>query len=236
MTGSSAEYGGAYKPIAAIWAESGGVYKSVLGGWAESGGLWKPFYNSFTPHTDTYDTPGSFSTTVPFGATSVTMYATGGGGGGENYPTNGYLSGAGGGTAIGTYSLVLGDWGGTINFVVPAGGAYGDTTGGTGGTATVSGVFGGSSRSLSGYGGAAAQFTPFAYAVGGTATGGTTNENGGNAAQFYSGSSHWGSGKYTYDNPHIKPTDPGVGGYGTNSGGPPYASDGASGRVRFVWS
>ena len=112
---------GGWHQIVSIWVNVSGAWKQVLRAYTKVAGVWELTYAAFTPHVDTFDTPGSSSITVPFGAANVTMYATGGGGGGLDAGA----SGGGGGTAIGTYAIDQTEWGNTLNYTVPSGGAFG---------------------------------------------------------------------------------------------------------------
>lgn len=222
---------GAWHQITQIWVNVSGVWKAVQRAYSNVSGTWELTYVLFSPHTDTFDTPDSSSITIPFGANNVTMYATGGGGGGQDAGQ----SGGGGGTAIGVYTIDPTEWGNTLTYTVPPGGAFGHFPSGTatdGSAAAIAGIVGLSARDLLASGG---QSGASGLGAGGTATGGTTNDTGGNASPTLTGSSFWGAGVSASGG---VPNNPGVGGARQSNSVPPGGTStaGANGRVQFVWS
>ena len=111
-------------PAVQIW--DGEAWQTAVG----TGGIVEPgqqFYNN----------PGSYTFTVPSGATQISAVCVGGGGGGGgNNGTSGPGSsgGGGGGLSYGTFAVTSGE---TLTVVVGAGGSRGSTSGsgaaGTGG-------------------------------------------------------------------------------------------------------
>lgn len=193
---------------------------------------------SFTPVTHTYTTPGTFSETVPAGASLVTITVDGAGAGGSKSSGIGVFDGSGGGggsrAILLNRAVLSAEWNTTLPYVVGAGGAGGTTSnapGANGGASTVSGTLNGSGISVNAGGG-------FFNQTGGTASGGTTNIPGGAGAVGTSvsgaggggagggaggagGSVRGGGGGGSYQ----------AGGNGTTNGGA-----GAAGRVSFAWS
>lgn len=113
--------------------------------------------SAFTPVTQLYSTPGTYSYAVPTGCGSLVIRAWGGGGGGGGDSGGAQSAGGNGGTSSATY-------GGTT---YSAGGGFGGATAatgnaGAGGTTPTSGDYnfggaaGGSGASFGGYGGPAA--------------------------------------------------------------------------------
>jgi hypothetical protein len=84
-----------------------------------------------------YDTPGTYTFTVPAGVTQLTMLAVGGGGGGSQNTTS--PSGGGGGTLV-FYNNVAVTPGETFTVVVGAGGTSGASFGNSGGYSSITRV------------------------------------------------------------------------------------------------
>lgn len=160
------------------------------------------------------DTPGDHATTVPAGATSLTLTVDGAGGGGSD-------RGAGGGArSVKTISIAPADEGKVIRFTVARGG-IGDAVTALGveedgGDSTVTGTLLAGSIAMTAGGGKKGTNSPGA---GGTATGGTTNTNG------QSGSGPDGGYGASGAPPNTKP-----------GGGGDIQTDGADGAVDFKWS
>lgn len=193
---------------------------------------------SFTPITHTYTTPGSFSETVPSGASLVTITVDGAGAGGSKSSGIGVFDGSGGGggsrAILLNRAVLSAEWNTTLPYVVGAGGSGGTTSnapGANGGASTVSGTLNGTAISIVAGGG-------FNNQNGGTASGGTTNTAGGagvggssvsgaggtgagGGAGGAGGSVRGGGGGGSYQ----------AGGNGTTNGGA-----GAAGRIVFAWT
>lgn len=148
----------------------------------------------------TYNTPGTYSFTVPAGVTSVTanVWGAGGGGGhsdgGDSGSSGAGGGGGGGGFRTGTFTVVPGQ---TITVVVGAGGAGGeedDDSGIAGGNSSA--TYGSAITAFGGGGGAAAtsNSSPGAGGTGGGGTGGSGGYNGGNGANGTSSSGGGGGG------------------------------------------
>jgi hypothetical protein len=150
--------------------------RTLSGTTAGSAVSFSTFYgkSNFTPFTQTYPTPGSFTETVPAGAVNVVIETWGGGGIGGNGSGTGCGIADGGGAGAGgycrsTYSCTSGQ---TLNLVVGQGtttvlaGTGSSVTSGTFSVTTMSAGVGtkGQNATLGGAGGA-----------GGTATGGNVN-------------------------------------------------------------
>lgn len=215
--------GGAWKAVSARWTGVGGAWKVVQSGWVGVSGVWKPFFITFSPFTTNYDTPGTFTVTIPLGASLLTVYATGGGGGGVT------LSNSGGGAGTAVYENIpisTNDWLKTFSITVAAGGPNSFPNHGP--NTTVNLTVDAGSYSLTGGGG-----SPDDGVAGGTATGGTTNITGGVGELWPAhnpatgGVSFWASGGVGNANGSL-----GSGGGGTGSG----AGQGGAGRVRVNWS
>lgn len=143
---------------------------------------------AFTPQISSYTSSGSFTETIPSGATTCLMElfgATGGGSGGtgSGCAANNGTGGGSGGRAISNAVNVAAGGGKNIAVVIGTAGAAGAAAGGVGGTGTAStftsGTFtivGGTMTANSGTGGNNGGGT-----VGGTATGGTTSNTTGNS-------------------------------------------------------
>lgn len=151
--------------------------------------------------TQTYNTPGTYSFTVPTGVTSITVSAWGAGGAGGGVVGNNNNPRGGGGGEAGSYVRgTMAVTAGTVYTVVVGSGGTGSTSGGTAGTAS---SFGGSGvfNAIGGAGGAGAvnasrlgaggNTTNTGNVVSGTSTASTYGGNGGNAtvsgAASYSG-------------------------------------------------
>lgn len=181
-------------------------------------------FTAFTPVTNDY-TSGSGNETIPSGATSVTITADGGGTGGGRSSAigaNDATGGPGGGRAVLTRAVLVGEWGTTLAYAVGAGGASSAVRGidGTaGGASTVTGTLNGGAISIS-----AGQFTVTGgdtntAGSAGTTGNGTVNGNGGNGAGggtgFSPGSADKAGGGATYQNS--------------------VSAEGVAGRIRFAW-
>lgn len=127
------------------------------------------------PSPEVFNTPGAFSVTIPYGATSVAIVCAGsagqgGGGGGFNEEFGGGGGGTGG-VSLGTLSLTALDWGKSISLVV----------GQTGFSATSSTVVYNGVTLVGNPGGYGLNATNTGVGAGGsagTAAGGTTNTMG----------------------------------------------------------
>lgn len=180
--------------------------------------------------TQTYNTPGTYSFTVPAGVTSITVSAWGAGGaGGGVVGNNNNPRGGGGGEAGSFVRGTMAVTPGTVYTVVVGSGGTGSTSGGTAGTAS---SFGGSGvfNAIGGSGGAGAVNSSRLGAggntantgnvVSGTSTASTYGGNGGTATAS-GGSSFSGGGGGSA----------GAGGNGGNGGATAGGTAGATGGV-----
>ena len=177
----------------------------------------------FTPVTNTYTTPGSFTETVPTGASNCTISCWGPGGGGVFISGSGVGFGAGGGGQAAIAVSVTG--GQTFSLTVAAGttGVTNSSPGGTGSASTVSGSFG-TLTANSGHGA-----TSVAVGTGGTASGGSANTTGGTgtgptASQGGAGANGGAGGVFGTS----AAQQPGGGGAG--------GGNGAAGEVQFAYT
>jgi hypothetical protein len=131
----------------------------------------------FSGQTDTFNTAGTFTETIPSGASQVVIEvwgASGGGGGGQS-ATKPFTSGGGGGSggySRRTIAISSGNWGKTIHTVIGASG--GDASAGAASTLS-SGTFTMTTQNANGGGGGG---TNGGGGAGGTSSGGTTNTSG----------------------------------------------------------
>lgn len=156
----------------------GGTYQPLQSGWVRVAGTYQKFFQRFSGQTNTYNTNGSFTETIPAGAVSVTIEAWGasGGGSGVNFPGHGAGSGGYSKTIL---ALTPADFGKTLAVTVGVKGGGGPSSGdGTAGT--LSRVASGTKTitTMTGNGGGAG--TAAAVGAGGTASGGNTTNTTGN--------------------------------------------------------
>lgn len=116
--------GGTWKQVTTPYVKQGGIWKPVQAGYIKQSGSWKLFYAPLTQQI--YTAPGTYSFTVPFYATTLTVevWGAGGGGGQSRYP-------AGGGGTGGTSS-----WAGTVIATGGTGGGSANASPGNGGLAS----------------------------------------------------------------------------------------------------
>jgi hypothetical protein len=132
-------------------------------------------YVPFGGQTDTYNTAGTFTETIPSGSSQVVMEVWGGSGfgGGGTYPTKPYTSGGGGGSGgynKTTLAISSTDWGKTIDVVITLGAASTLTSGSKAITTMTS------NAGTAGGGGVIG--TPGAGGAAGSASGGATHSSG----------------------------------------------------------
>jgi hypothetical protein len=148
---------------------------------------------SFSGQTDTFNTAGTFTETIPSGASQVVIEvwgASGGGGGGQT-ATKPFTIGGGGGSggySRRTIAISSGNWGKTIHTVIGASG--GDASAGAASTLS-SGTFTMTTQNANGGGGGG---TNGGGGAGGTSSGGTTNTPGNVGGPGGTGSSTGGAG------------------------------------------
>lgn len=232
---TSVNVSGGWHTVTSVYVKVSGVWTFTKQIWAKVSGTWELVFAALQPFTQDYTTPGSFSTTVPFGAVQLVVGVTGGGQSGS-YNASGFVTfplggGSAGGTAQRTISLVAADWGTTLNLFVGTGGAPNTSSQGDAGTnSTFAVTVNAGSFSMTG-GGAPANNT-----VGGSASGGTTNTTGQTRqANSQGGSSVWAAGG-TSSSPG-NPGSLGSGGGGSNNGGAGTSGgSGGNGRVKLDWS
>ena len=174
----------------------------------------------FTPVTNTYTTPGSFTETVPTGASFVTITAWGPGGGGVFLTAGGRFGAGGGGQAV--YAGLAVSGGQTFSLSVPAGG-IGVTNASPGGTGSPTQVVGSFPGLLAASGVGA---TSGGVGAGGTATGGTTNTTGAPGSGGNGGAGANGGAGGVFGTSAAQ--QPGGGGAG--------GGNGAAGEVQFSYS
>ena len=194
------------------------------------------------PHgSQTYNTPGTYTFTVPNGVTGVFFMATGGGGGGG---AGNVTAGGGGGGAGGTYSDFLDVTPGqTIPVVVGTGGAKcasSYSNGSPGGystfySATYKGFGGGAGLeedvgSDGGAGGAGGGYTPTGGGNGGNGTS-STGGAGGKSIRALGGAST----TTATPNPGAAGGGGGAGAYSPGSGSSSAAGAGGGGEVVVIW-
>lgn len=189
----------------------------------------------FTAFTNTYDTEGGVTETIPYAAHQMVIEAWGGGGGGSRSATLAQIRGGNSGSyGKTTIALNGGHWGLTMNVTV---GNHG--TGRTGSTGN--GLAGTGSKVLSG------TFTMPAGLITNGGPGGVNNTNGTAAAAGTGGDVNT-AGNTTNNStgagapngggdatPNSVGTTPGGGGSGGNAINV-NGSDGAKGRVRFSYT
>lgn len=197
--------------------------------------------SNFTPSTNTYDTSGAGTETIPSGASQVVIecWGAGAGGGGDN---SGHTHNGGGGGSGGyvkkTHALTSADWGKTFTYAVGGYGVYGNSgvngtngspttaANGTYSTATSLSAGGGNGGVHAGVGGDGLQGT------GGTASGGDVNTAGNPTSaavsQVGDGAPNGGGSTSSVG------TTPGGGGEGAFASGAAYS--GANGRVKFSYT
>jgi hypothetical protein len=124
--------GGAARLIQRFFAiDSGGAARQIKRGFViDSTGTARLFYQLFGGSTLTFPTAGSFTATIPQGATQIIAEVWGAaGGGGGGFTSGGADSGGGGGGSGGLarslYALTSANWGQTIAVLVGAAGTSG---------------------------------------------------------------------------------------------------------------
>ena len=231
-----------------------GTWQQVKFGYVKVSGVWQLVYAYIVPYTDNYDTPGTYNVDIPAGANQLVVYATGGGGSGAaQVVTNGTggSGGSAGGTAIRTIPIDPADWGNTAVLVVGAGGAavtegsihYDDGNDGNDSTFNLTVTAG--TFSMTGGKGNKGFSTP--HATGGTASGGSVNNSGGDSTNDGSslrypigGDSYWAAGGAGFDN-NNGTGNGNAGSYGSGGGAgyntvPSSSGKGGDGRIQLCWS
>lgn len=189
----------------------------------------------FTPITNTYDTEGAGTETIPYAAHSLTIKAWGAGGGGSRTATTGQMRGGNsGGYGDKTFSLNNSHWGLTVGFTVGTHGtgrtgSTGNGTNGTGSTVGASGTFTMTQLVTNGGPGGVNNTNGTAAAAG---TGGDTNTAGNTTNNGTGAGAPNGGGNATPNSVGTTPGGGGSGGNAINING----SDGANGRVQFVYT
>lgn len=188
----------------------------------------------FTALTNTYDTEGAGTETIPYAAHQVVIEAWGAGGGGSRTATVGQMRGGNsGGYGKKTFSLNGGHWGKTISFTVGTHGSgrTGSTGNGTNGTGSTvqSGTFSMTTLTTNGGPGGVNNTNGTAAAAG---TGGDTNTAGNTTNNANGAGAPNGGGDVTPNAAGSTPGGGGTGGNAINVNG----SDGAKGRVKFSYT
>ena len=196
-----------------------------------------PFQNPI-PKIASWQTPGSFSWTVPAGCYRILVecWGAGGGGGYANSATNHAGGGGAGGGAIKSWDVVPGD---VLNIVVGGGGQGGlgptDANGANGANSTVT-IGATSIIGNGGFGGQAGGTN--LGGVGGISSGGDVNLEGGCAMTGVGSASMGGIGGCNSRSGQAPGQGTGWGfgggGYGSGTGGPNPAVSGKAGGV-IVW-
>jgi hypothetical protein len=211
----------------------GGAWHLLKQGWVRVSGVWQQFFQSFTGQVDDYTVAGSYTETIPPGASQVTIESWGSGAGGQGGKVVGMadIQGSGGGAggyAKSIIALTSANWSQTMATVVGAAGVHGAGNNGLAGngnnSSAASGTF--TLTSVVGDGGGAAPSTTVG-GTGGSATGGNSQNTAGGNGQPGNTTAAGGI-----------PVN-GVGGANAGAGGSggitTVGQDGGVGRVRYTY-
>lgn len=127
---------GSWNIIEAPYVKDGDIWKPITQGYIKDSDQWKLFYGISANQTDSYNSAGSYTYTVPEGVYLIQVTATGAGGSGSvvfyNAGAYGYINGVTGGDT--SVSPASSGWS------LTARGGYGGRQGSSRGTISVSGA------------------------------------------------------------------------------------------------
>ena len=140
---ASVNISGTWHSVQSLGCNLSGVWHTITAAYVNISGTWHQWFSSFNGQTNTYASAGTFTETIPVGASQVVIEASGSSGDGGHGAGSGCGAAGGGGGGSGSYgkktlALTSADWGKTLSVTVAA--ADGAQTKVVSGTKTITSI------------------------------------------------------------------------------------------------